>query len=80
MKFNKYYYDNFSSDAPFDLNNPRYVLNLDGTDSILEKIIESSPYSLVIEDFDHMDLVKNLLHIDVIQMKNDKLGMAAPSL
>lgn len=34
MKFNKYYYDNFSSDAPFDLNNPRYVLNLDGTDSI----------------------------------------------
>ena len=78
MKFNKYYYDNFSSDAPFDLNNPRYVLNLDGTDSILEKIIESSPYSLVIEDFDHMDLVKNLLHIDVIQMKNDKLGMAAP--
>lgn len=78
MKFNKYYFENFSSDTPFDINNPRYVLGLVGVDSVLERIVVSSPYSLTIEDFDNVDLVNALLHIDVLQLKNDKIGMAVP--
>ena len=78
MKFNKYYFENFSSDTPFDGNNPRYVLASDGVDSVLEKIIANSPYSLTIGDFDNADLVNALLHIEVLQLKNDKLGMAVP--
>ncbi len=78
MKFNKYYFENFSSNTPFDINNPRYVLSLEGVDSVLERIVVSSPYSLTIEDFDNVDLVNALLHIEVLQLKNDKLGMAVP--
>lgn len=78
IKFNKYYFENFSSNTPFDINNPRYVLNLVGVDSILERIIVNSPYSLTIEDFNNADLVNALLHIEVLQLKNDKLGMAVP--
>lgn len=36
MKFNKYFFENFSTDTPFDMKNPRYVLSLDGVDKILE--------------------------------------------
>lgn len=57
IKFNKYYFENFSSNTPFDINNPRYVLALGGVDSVLERIVVSSPYSLAIEDFDNVDLV-----------------------
>ncbi|MBS7306998.1 MAG: hypothetical protein KIG43_02850 [Eubacteriales bacterium] len=57
ITFNKYYFENFSSNTPFDINNPRYVLALDGVDSVLERIVVSSPYSLAIEDFDNVDLV-----------------------
>ena len=39
MKFNKYFFENYPMDTPFDRNNPRYVLALDGVDEILEKII-----------------------------------------
>lgn len=78
MKFKKYYFENFSSSTPFDMNNPRYVLNLVGVDSVLERIVVNSPYSLTIEDFDNVDLVNALLRIEVLQLKNDKLGMAVP--
>ena len=78
ITFNKYYFENFSSNTPFDINNPRYVLALDGVDSVLERIVVSSPYSLAIEDFDNVDLVNALLHIGVLQLKNDRLGMAVP--
>lgn len=78
MKFNKYYFENFSFNTPFDVNNPRYVLTLAGVDSILERIVVSRPYSLTIEDFDNVDLINALLHIEVLQLKNDKLGMAVP--
>ena len=78
MKFNKYFFENYPSDTPFDMKNPRYVLSLDGVDSILERIIVNKPYSLTIEDFDDVDLVKALLYVDVLQQKKGKLGMAVP--
>jgi len=78
MKFNKYFFENFSADTPFDMQNPRYVLSLDGIDSILEKLIESRAYSLRIEDFGDQELVRALLNIDVLQQKNGYLGMGVP--
>lgn len=78
MKFNKYFFENFSTDTPFDMKNPRYVLSLEGVDSILEKLIVSKPYSLSTEDFSHTELVEALLYIEILQQKNGKLGMAVP--
>ena len=78
MKLNKYFYENYPLDMPFDSNNPRYVLSLDGVDAILEKIIINKPYSLEIADLDKVELVKALLHIEALQLKNGKLGMAVP--
>lgn len=78
MKLNKYFYENYPLDTPFDSNNPRYVLSLDGVDDILEKIIINKPYSLETADLDKVELVKALLHIDALQLKNGKLGMAVP--
>lgn len=78
MQFNKYYYENYPMDTPFDINNPRYVLSLDGVDDVLEKIITNEPYTLTVTDFENIEIVKALLHIDVLQPKADKLGMAVP--
>lgn len=78
MKFNKYFFDNFSSDTPFDMKNPRYVLSLDGVDSILEKLIVNTPYSLTMDDFDDIELIRSLLYVEVLQQKNGKLGMGVP--
>ena len=78
MKFNKYYFENYAIDTPFDENNPRYVLSQDGVDTILEKIIVAMPYSLKKEDFEKVELVEALLHVDVLQEKDGKLGMAVP--
>lgn len=78
MKLNKYFFENFSFDAPFDRNNPRYVLSLDGVDSILEKIIGNKPYSLTIDDFNNVELVRALLHVEVLQQENGRLGMSVP--
>ena len=78
MKFNKYFFENFSTDTPFDIKNPRYVLSLDGVDTILEKLIVSRPYSLTIEDFDNAELVKLLMYVEVLRQKNGKLGIDVP--
>lgn len=78
MQFNKYYYENYPMDTPFDINNPRYVLSLDGVDDVLEKIITNEPYTLTVTDFENIEIVKALLHIDVLQQKADKFGMAVP--
>lgn len=78
MKFNKYFFENYAMDIPFDMNHPRYVLSLDGVDEILETITTNEPYSLTIDDFDNPDLVQALLHIDVLQIKNHQLAMAVP--
>ena len=78
MKFKKYFFENFSSDTPFDMQNPRYVLSLDGVDSILEKLIVNRPYSLTIEDLDNAELVRSLLYVDVLQQKHGKLGVGVP--
>ena len=51
MKFNKYYFENYSSDTPFDINNPRFVMAMDGVDSVLERFVTSAPYSLTTGDF-----------------------------
>ena len=75
MKFNKYFFENFSTDTPFDTKNPRYVLSLDGVDKILEKLVVNRPYSLTIEDFDNAELVKALLYVEVLQQRNGKLGI-----
>ena len=73
MKFNKYYFENYSSDTPFDINNPRFVMAMDGVDSVLERIVTSAPYSLTTGDFDHAELLNALLNIDVLQIKDDHL-------
>lgn len=78
MKFNKYYFENYSSDTPFDINNPRFVMAMDGVDSVLERIVTSAPYSLTTGDFDHAELLNTLLNIDVLQIKDDHLGIAVP--
>ena len=78
MKFNKYFFENYPMNTPFDMNNPRYVLSLDGVDEILEIISSSKPYSLTINDFDNQNLVCALLHIDVLQSKDNKLAVAVP--
>ena len=76
---NKYlYFENFSTDTPFDMKNPRYVLSLDGVDKILEKLVVNRPYSLTIEDFDNAELVKALLYVEVLQQRNGKLGIGVP--
>ena len=69
MRFNKYYFENYSSDTPFDINNPRFVMAMDGVDSVLERIVTSAPYSLTTGDFDHAELLNALLNIDVLQIK-----------
>lgn len=51
---------------------------LEGVDSVLERVIVNGPYSLAIEDFDNVDLVHALLHIEVLQLKYDRLGLAVP--
>ena len=78
MNFNKYYFENYPIDTPFDGNNPRYVLAQDGIDVILEKIVMSSPYSISKDYFENSTLVDALLHVEVLQEKNGKLGMAVP--
>lgn len=78
MKFNKYFFENYPIDTPFDMNNPRYVLSLDGVDKILEIISSSKPFSLTVNEFDNQDLVNALLHIDVLQKQDNKLAMAVP--
>lgn len=78
MKFKKYYFDNIPANTPFDFNNPRYVLALEGVDAILEKVINSKPYSLTRADFSDLNLVNALLDIDVLCLKNDRIGMAVP--
>lgn len=78
MKFKKYFFENFPSNIPFDINNPRCVLSLDGVDKILEKIILNPPYTLTISDFDDIELLNSLLRIDIIQQKNGKFGIAMP--
>ena len=80
MKFNKYFFENYPLETPYDMNNPRYVLSLDGVDLILEKIIKTEPYSLTIDDFSDVELVNALLHIGVIQKNDNMLGMAVPFL
>ncbi|MDD6467353.1 MAG: hypothetical protein PUF50_04125 [Erysipelotrichaceae bacterium] len=78
MKFKKYFYENYAMDTPFDCNHPRYVLSLDGVDEILEKIIRHEPYTLTISDFEQVDLVTKLLHVEVLQHVNNRLAMAVP--
>lgn len=78
MNFNKYYFENYPMDTPFDGNNPRYVLSQDGIDEILEKIVMSSPYSVSKDYFENSALVDALLHVEVLQEKNGKLGIAVP--
>lgn len=78
MKFSKYYFENFPADTPFDWKNPRYVLSLDGVDSILERIAVNRPYSLAVEDFDDSKLVNALLDIEVLRQKNGRLGIGVP--
>lgn len=78
MKFNKYYFENYNLDTPFDFNNPRYILSMDGVDDILEKIVTNDPYTLEITDFDNQYIVNLLVNIDVLQIKNDKFAMAMP--
>lgn len=78
MKFNKYFFENFSTDTPFDMKNPRYVLSLNGVDSILERLIVNRPFSLAIDDFDNTDLVRLLLYVEILQQKNGKLGLNVP--
>ena len=78
MRYNKYFFENFSMEVPFDVNDPRYVLSLDGVDPVLERVINSSPYSLSIDDFEEVELIRALLHIDVLQERNDRLGMGVP--
>lgn len=78
MEFKKYYFENYDLDTPFDFNNPRYVLSLDGVDDVLDKVISNNPYTLGINDFDNQDIVKLLLSIDVFQIKNEKIAMAMP--
>lgn len=78
MRFNKYFFENFPPDTPFDIKNPRYVLSLDGVDPILEKIIISTPYSLTTEDFSNAALVRSLLYVGVLQQKNGKIGLGVP--
>ncbi|MCI5774171.1 MAG: hypothetical protein MR210_06365 [Erysipelotrichaceae bacterium] len=60
------------------MNNPRYVLSLDGVDHILEKVMKSKPYSITVDCFDNCSLVKSLIKIDVLQLKDNKLGMKVP--
>jgi hypothetical protein len=77
MRFDKFYFERFN-DAPFNFDNPRYVLSLDGVDNILTKIVSCNPYTLGIQDFENFDLVKKLMHIDVLKINNDKLALAIP--
>ena len=60
------------------MKNPRYVLSLNGVDSILERLIVNRPFSLAIDDFDNTDLVRLLLYVEILQQKNGKLAMSVP--
>lgn len=78
MTFDKYYFENFSVDTPFDSSNPRYVMAMDGVDEVLTKVVKAEPYTLSKEQFEDQRLVKALLHVDVLQEKHGKLGLAVP--
>ena len=77
MKFKKYYFENYPLNTPFDIRNPRYVLSLDGTDEILEQIV-NKPYTLEGDDFENVQLINHLLYIGVLQSRDEKLGLAMP--
>lgn len=78
MQFNIYYYENYPIDTPFDMNNPRCVMSMRGIDDVLEKIISNEPYTLTVNDLSDVEIVRALLHIEVLQQKDGKLGMAVP--
>lgn len=78
MKFNIYYFENYPLDTPFDMNNPRYVLSQEEINEILTTIISNKPYSLSIDNFKDKELINQLLHIDVLQSKDNKLALAIP--
>ena len=78
MTFDKYYFENFSVDTSFDESNPRYVMAMDGVDEVLTKVVKAEPYTLSKEQFEDQRLVKALLHVDVLQEKRGKLGLAVP--
>lgn len=78
MQFNIYYYENYPIDTPFDMNNPRCVMSMRGVDNVLEKIISNEPYTLTVNDLGDTEIVEALLRIEVLQKKEDKLGMAVP--
>ncbi|MBQ8278267.1 MAG: hypothetical protein IJZ23_00320 [Roseburia sp.] len=78
MKFNKFYFENYPIDTPFDENNPRYVMALEGVDEIIENVIKNEPYTLSVDEFENRELTNALLHIDVLKQKGNKLAMAVP--
>ena len=58
--------------------NPRWVLNQNCVDAIIENVVTTEPYTLSINQLGNEDLVKSLLQIDVLQLHGDKLGMNVP--
>lgn len=78
MKFNIYYFENYSEDTPFNLSNPRYVLSLDGVTEVLSTLIKKEAFTLKIENFENIDLVKQLLYIDVLKNKKGTLALKIP--
>ena len=73
MQFNIYYYENYPTDTPFDMNNPRCVMSMRGVDNVLEKITSNEPYTLTVNDLGDTEIVEALLRIEVLQKKEDKL-------
>ena len=67
MKFKKYFYESYG-EAPFNGNNPRYVLGQQGVDEVLSKIVEALPKTLSLKDFDDAEkkILEDLIRIDVI--------------
>ena len=78
MKFNKYFYGNLSLDMAANDENPRWVLNQNCVDAIIESVATNEPYTLTINQLGNEDLIKSLLQIDVLQLHGDKLGMNVP--
>ena len=58
--------------------NPRWVLNQNCVDAIIESVATNEPYTLTINQLGNEDLIKSLLQIDVLQLHGDKLGMNVP--
>ncbi len=79
MRFDKYYFENFPPDVPFDEQNPRCVLAKPGVDEVLSAVLTARPGALRAQDTPFPELARALCRVEVLRESADRLYAAAPA-